>query len=152
MTQLRKIEVKGFKTFADKTTIKLDKGFTTITGPNGSGKTNIIDAILFGLGELSARRLRAENFSRLLYQGNPDRNLRKTKKAKVTIQFDNSDGHIPVDSSTVTISREIDERGQSIYRLNGRRSSRTNLIDVLSMAGISPYGHNIVLQGTITRV
>lgn len=152
MTQLRKIEVKGFKTFADKTTIKLDKGFTTITGPNGSGKTNIIDAILFGLGELSARRLRAENFSRLLYQGNPDRNLRKTKKAKVTIQFDNSDGHIPVDSSTVTISREIDERGQSIYRLNGRRNSRTNLIDVLSMAGISPYGHNIVLQGTITRV
>ena len=152
MTYLKKIEVKGFKTFANKTTVKLDKGFTTITGPNGSGKTNIIDAILFGLGELSARRLRAENFSKLLYQGNPDMSLKKRRKAKVTIQFDNSDGHIPVDSSTVTISREIDERGQSVYRLNGRRNSRTNLIDVLSMAGIGPHGHNIILQGTITRL
>ena len=152
MTYLKKIEIRGFKTFADKTTVVPGKGFTVITGPNGSGKTNIIDAILFGLGDLSARRLRAQNFSKLLFQGNPDSNLKKRKKAKVTIQFDNSDGHIPVESRTVTVSREIDERGQSIYRLNGRRNSRGNLIDVLSMAGVSPYGHNVVLQGTITRL
>ncbi|MFQ6095101.1 MAG: AAA family ATPase [Candidatus Bathyarchaeia archaeon] len=152
MTYIKKIEIRGFKTFADKTTIVLDEGFTVITGPNGSGKTNIIDAILFGLGDLSARRLRAENFSKLLFQGNPNSNLKRKKKAKVTIQFDNSDGRIPVETSTVTVSREIDERGQSVYRLNGRRNSRANLMDVLSMAGVSPYGHNIVLQGTITRL
>ncbi|MEM2922523.1 MAG: chromosome segregation SMC family protein, partial [Candidatus Bathyarchaeia archaeon] len=152
MSYLKKIEIKGFKTFAEKTTISLDKGFTVITGPNGSGKTNIIDAILFGMGELSVRKLRAENFSKLLFQGNPGSSLKEKNTAKVVIQFDNSEGRIPVESSTVTISREIDKNGQSIYRLNGRRISRADLTDVLSVAGISPYGNNIVLQGTVTRL
>lgn len=149
---LKKIEIKGFKTFAHKTVLLLDKGFTVITGPNGSGKTNIIDAILFGLGELSAKRLRAENFSKLIFHGNPSSNLKRERKARVLIQLDNSDGHIPVETATVTISREIDENGQSIYRLNGRRISRSDLIDILSVAGISPYGHNVIVQGTITRL
>jgi chromosome segregation protein len=152
MPYIKKIELKGFKTFGRATTILLDKNLTVITGPNGSGKTNIMDAILFGLGELSARRLRAENFSKLLFHGAPDANIEKAKVAKVTIQFDNSDHRIPVDTNTVTVSREVYRNGQSVYRLNGRRISRTNLLDMLSMAGISPTGHNIVLQGTITRM
>lgn len=152
MPYIKKIELKGFKTFGRATTILLDKNLTVITGPNGSGKTNIMDAILFGLGELSARRLRAESFSKLLFHGAPDANIEKAKVAKVTIQFDNSDHRIPVDTNTVTVSREVYRNGQSVYRLNGRRISRTNLLDMLSMAGISPTGHNIVLQGTITRM
>jgi len=152
VTYLRKIEIKGFKTFAERTTVTFEKGFTAITGPNGSGKTNIIDAILFGLGELSARRLRAESIAKLPFQGNPDSNLSAEKKARVVIQFDNSDGHISVDTNTATISREIDVQGQSIYRLNGRRISRGDLIDTLSTAGIAPHGYNIILQGTITHM
>jgi chromosome segregation protein len=152
MPYIKKIELNGFKTFGKATSIFLDKNLTVITGPNGSGKTNIMDAILFGLGELSARRLRAESFSKLIFHGVPDANIERAKKAKVTIQFDNSDHRIPIDTNTVTVSREVHRNGQSIYRLNGRRISRANLLEMLSMAGISSTGQNIVLQGTITRM
>jgi len=152
MPHIKKIEVNGFKTFGRKTVLSLDKGFTAITGPNGSGKTNIIDAVLFGLGELSARRLRASNFSSLIFHGGPNPDLRRKNKAKVVVQFDNSDGRLPTDTITVTVSREIDHNGQSVYRINGRRVSRSYILETLSMAGISPYGHNVILQGSLTRV
>jgi chromosome segregation protein len=153
MPYIKKIELKGFKSFGPKTaTVTLDKGFTAITGPNGSGKTNIADAVLFGLGELSARRMRAASLSKLLYHGYPELQVKKAKTAKVVIQFDNSDNHLPVDTQTVTISRELNRAGQSIYRLNGRRISRTHILNILSMAAISPTGHNVVLQGSITRI
>ncbi|UCE43467.1 MAG: AAA family ATPase, partial [Candidatus Bathyarchaeota archaeon] len=153
MPHIKKIELKGFKSFGPKTTrITLDKGFTVLTGPNGSGKTNIVDAVLFGLGELSARKLRAENFSKLLFHGSPKVGVEKTKAAKVTIQFDNFDNRIPVDTATITISRNVYQDGHSVYRLNGRRISRSHIVDLLSMAGISPTGHNVVVQGTITRM
>jgi chromosome segregation protein len=153
MPYIKKIELKGFKSFGPKTaTVTLDKGFTAITGPNGSGKTNIADAVLFGLGELSARRMRAASLSKLIYHGYPELQVKKAKTAKVVIQFDNSDNRLPVDTQTVTISRELNKAGQSIYRLNGRRISRTHILNILSMAGISPTGHNVVLQGIITRI
>lgn len=152
MPHIKKIELRGFKTFGQTTSILLEKGFTVITGPNGSGKTNIMDAILFALGELSARRLRAESFAKLIFHGSPEANLEKAKAAKVIMQFDNSDNRIPVDTSTVTVSREVYRNGQSVYRLNGRRMSRANIVDTLAMAGISATGHNFVLQGTITRM
>jgi chromosome segregation protein len=153
MPHIKKIEIKGFKSFGPKTaTILIDKGFTVLTGPNGSGKTNIVDAVLFVLGELSARRLRAESFAKLIFHGSPEAEVEKAKAAKVVIQFDNFDKRLPVDTSTVTISREVHITGQSIYRLNGRRISRNRIIDILSMAGISPTGHNVVVQGTITRM
>ena len=153
MPYIKKIELKGFKSFGPKTaTVTLDKGFTAVTGPNGSGKTNIADAVLFGLGELSARRLRAASLSKLVYHGYPELQVKKAKTAKVVIQFDNSDNRLPVDTKTVTVSREINRAGQSIYRLNGRRISRGHILNILSMAGISPTGHNVVLQGAITRI
>jgi len=153
MPYIKKIELKGFKSFGPKTaTVTLDKRFTAITGPNGSGKTNIADAVLFGLGELSSRRMRAASLSKLVYHGYPDLQVKKAKTAKVVLQFDNSDNRLPVDTKTVTISREINRAGQSVYRLNGRRISRTRILDILSMAGISPTGHNVVLQGAITRI
>jgi len=153
MPYIKKIELKGFKSFGPKTaTVTLDKGFTAITGPNGSGKTNIADAVLFGLGELSARRMRASSLSKLIYHGYPELNIKKAKTAKVVLQFDNSDNRLPVDTKTVTISREMNRVGQSTYRLNGRRISRNHILHILSMAGISPTGHNVVLQGTITRI
>jgi len=153
MPYIKKIELRGFKSFGPKTAnIILDKGFTALTGPNGSGKTNIVDAVLFGLGELSARRLRAENFAKLIFHGSPDAGVEKAKFAKVVIQFDNYDHRIPVGTNTVTISREVRRNGQSVYRLNGRRISRFRIVEMLSMAGISPTGHNIIVQGTITRM
>jgi len=153
MPHIKKIELKGFKSFGPQTVkVILDKGFTAITGPNGSGKTNIVDAVLFALGELSTRRLRAESAAKLIFHGSEKAELERAKMAKVIIQFDNTDGRIPVDTTTVTISREVRRNGQSVYRLNGRRISRTHIQEILSMAGISSTSQNIILQGTITRL
>lgn len=153
MPYIKKIELRGFKSFGPKSvTVTLDRGFTVITGPNGGGKSNIVDAVLFALGELSTRRMRAENLKSLIFHGSPHLKVKKTKFTRVLIQFDNSDGRIPVDTSTVTLSRKVSENRESIYRLNGRRSSRSRIQDVLSMAGISSIGHNVVLQGAVTHM
>ena len=153
MPYIKKIELKGFKSFGPQTVkVVLDKGFTAITGPNGSGKTNIVDAVLFALGELSTRRLRAESAAKLIFHGSEKAGLERARMAKVIIQFDNTDGRIPVDTATVTISREVHRNGQSVYRLNGRRISRTHILEIISMAGISSTSQNIILQGTITRL
>jgi chromosome segregation protein len=153
MPYIKKIELKGFKSFGPQTVkVALDKGFTAVTGPNGSGKTNIVDAVLFSLCELSTRRLRAENASKLIFHGSEKSGLETTKMAKVIIQFDNTDGRMPVDTTTVTVSREVYKNGQSVYRLNGRRISRAHILEILSMAGISSTSENIILQGTITRM
>lgn len=153
MPSIKKIELKGFKSFGPETVkVVLDKGFTAITGPNGSGKTNILDALLFALGELSTRRLRAETAAKLIFHGSEKAGLERARIAKVIIQFDNSDGRMAVDTTTVTVSREVYRNGQSVYRLNGRRISRTHSLEILSMAGISSTSQNIILQGTITRL
>jgi chromosome segregation protein len=153
MPYVKRIELKGFKSFGpDTVKVVLDKGFTAITGPNGSGKTNILDAFLFSLGELSTRRLRAETAAKLIFHGSEKSGLERAKMAKVIIQFDNTDGRMPVDTTTVTISREVYRNGQSVYRLNGRRISRTHSLEILSMAGISSTSQNIIPQGTITRL
>ncbi len=153
MPYIKKIELKGFKSFGPQTVkVALDQGFTAITGPNGSGKTNIMDACLFALGELSTRRLRAENAAKLIFHGSEKAGLERAKMAKVIIQFDNSDGTMPVDTVTVTVSREVYRNGQSVYRLNGRRISRTHILEILSMAAISSVSQNIIPQGTITRL
>ena len=153
MPYIKKIELKGFKSFGPQTVkVVLDKGFTAITGPNGSGKTNIMDAMLFSLGELSTRRLRAENAAKLIFYGSETAGLERSKMAKVIIQFDNTDGTMPVDTVTVTVSREVYRNGQSVYRLNGRRITRQHLLEILSMAAISSVSQNIIPQGTITRL
>src|SRR5512139_314325 len=153
MPYIKKIELKGFKSFGPQTVkVALDRGFTAITGPNGSGKTNIMDALLFSLGELSTKRLRAENAAKLIFHGSETAGLDKAKMAKVIIQFDNTDGLMAVDTVTVTVSREVYRNGQSVYRLNGRRISRTHILEILSMAGISSASQNIIPQGTITRL
>ena len=153
MPYIKKIELKGFKSFGPQTVkVVLDKGFTAITGPNGSGKTNIVDAVLFALGELSTKRLRAENAAKLIFHGSEKAEIERAKMAKVIIQFDNADGRIPVDTVAVTVSREVYRNGQSIYRLNGRRISRAHILEILSMAGLSSTSQNIILQGTITRL
>ena len=153
MPYIKKIELKGFKSFGPQTVkVVLDKGFTAVTGPNGSGKTNMVDSVLFALGELSTRRLRAENAAKLIFHGSEKAGLERAKMAKAIIQFDNDDGRIPVDTATVTISREVYRNGQSVYRLNGRRISRAHIIELLSMAGLTSTSQNIILQGTITRL
>src|SRR4030066_468133 len=118
MPYIKKIELKGFKSFGPQVVkVVLDKGFTAITGPNGSGKTNIMDALLFSLGELSTRRLRAENSAKLIFHGSDKAGQEKAKMAKVVGQFDNSDGTMSWAASTETECPQVIRHGQSVYRI-----------------------------------
>jgi len=104
MVFVKRIDLRGFKTFGRKVTLKLGQGLTVITGPNGSGKSNIIDALRFALGELSPKELRGATISDLISKTNipnPPRSV------YVSVQFDNTDRRLPIDSGSITISREF---------------------------------------------
>ncbi|MDG6996801.1 MAG: chromosome segregation protein SMC [Nitrososphaerota archaeon] len=151
MVYLKRIETKGFKSMGPKVmTTPVERGFVAITGPNGSGKSNLLDAILFCLGENSAKTLRVPNLGALIYDGSVEE--QKPSSARVALQFDNSDRRIPIDSDSVTISRELKQTGESVYSLNGKHIQRNNLSELLEMALLTSRGLNIVLQGMITRI
>ena len=148
MVYIKRIDIRGFKTFNKKVSIPLDPGFTVITGPNGAGKSNILDALKFSLGELSARELRGGSLSALIHKSGAE----TARSAHVAVQFDNTDRKIPVDSDLVTVSREFSTGGEGIYRMNGRRLSRKQAQDILSSADIQVTGFNLIAQHSITRL
>ncbi len=160
MGYIRRLEVKGFKSFGPKTvTINFEPGFTVVTGPNGSGKSNIADAILFALGENSPRTLRAAQgrLVGVIYDpkkepGGEQAPEDKPLSCRVTLQIDNNDRKIPLDSSQVAITRELKKDGESSYYLNGRKSTKTVIADLLEVSGLSPGGLNIIPQNAPTRV
>ncbi len=139
----------GFKSFAHKTEIPFDNKFNVILGPNGAGKSNVGDALCFVLGRLSAKSMRAEKASHLVFNGG--RRGKPAQSAAVEITFDNSAKIFPEDAEEVTISRVINKDGNSTYRVNGKKRTRTEVLDLLAAARINPDGHNIVLQGDIIR-
>ena len=149
MVYIKRIDLRGFKTFGKKATVHLDRGFTIITGPNGSGKSNILDSVKFALGELSPKELRGETIGDLVHKG---AQAASTRSAWVAVQFDNHDRRIPIDAEAVTISREFRRGGEGIYRMNGRKISRKQLTDILSSADILVSSYNIVPQHAITRL
>ena len=149
MVYIKRVDLRGFKTFGKKATVHLDRGLTIITGPNGSGKSNILDSVKFALGELSPKELRGETIGDLVHKG---AQAATTRSAWVAVQFDNHDRRIPVDAELVTISREFRRGGEGIYRMNGRKISRKQLTDILSSADILVSSYNIVPQHAITRL
>ncbi len=148
MVFIKRIDIRGFKTFNKKVSINFGTGFTVITGPNGSGKSNILDSLKFALGELSPRELRGRSLSDLVHKSQGE----GARSAYVAVQFDNSDRKLPVDSDLVTISREFSKGGEGIYRLNGRRLSRKQVQDIMSSADIQVTGFNLISQHAITRL
>jgi chromosome segregation protein len=149
LVYIKRVDLRGFKTFGKKATVHLDRGLTIITGPNGSGKSNILDSVKFALGELSPKELRGETIGDLIHKGVQ---ASTTRSAYVAVQFDNHDRRIPVDAEAVTISREFRRGGEGIYRMNGRKISRKQLTDILSSADIQVSSYNIVPQHAITRL
>jgi len=147
------MQIRNFKSFGGEP-IKLNfqPGFNIITGPNGSGKSNILDAVQFVLGELGSKRMRAPDLSGLIYDGAGEESAGRAQITHVSLYFDNSDRGLAVDRRTVIIGRKMDRNGKSTYLLNGKRTSRRQLVVLLEMAGISAGGYNIVLQGTATRL
>jgi chromosome segregation protein len=148
LVYIKRIDIRGFKTFNKKVSVNLDRGFTVFTGPNGSGKSNILDALKFSLGELSPRELRGGSLSDLVHKSNTG----DARSAYVAVQFDNTDRKIPVDSDLVTVSREFSKGGEGIYRMNGRRLSRKQVQDILSSGDIQVTGFNLIAQHSITRL
>ena len=149
MAFIKRLEIRSFKSFGEKTlSLKFERGLTAITGPNGGGKSNIIDAILFALGENSPKALRVNKLSSLVYDGGETR----PPSTRVTVVFDNSDKSIPIDSETVTITREMDQKGESVYYLNGKRTTRNVVTEILDLALITREGFNIVPQGMVMHI
>jgi chromosome segregation protein len=149
LVYIKRIDLRGFKTFGKKATVHLDRGLTIITGPNGAGKSNILDSVKFALGELSPKELRGETIGDLVHKS---AQAASTRSAWVAVQFDNHDRRIPIDAEAVTISREFRRGGEGIYRMNGRKISRKQLTDILSSADILVSSYNIVPQHAITRL
>ena len=150
MPYIEKIEMKGFKSYGNrKVVVPLAKGFTAIVGANGSGKSNIGDAVLFVLGGLSAKAMRASRISDLIFAGS--KTEPPAKYAEVSMYFNNEDRGFPLDEDEIVIKRRVYQDGRSTYWLNGKRATRSEIIDLLSAAMISPEGYNLVLQGDITK-
>jgi len=149
MTIINRIAIHGFKSFAHKTEVPLDGKYNCILGPNGSGKSNVGDALCFVLGRLSAKSMRAEKASNLIFNGGKDK--KPASSAYVEIAFDNSNRTFPIDAKEIVVNRTISKDGSSVYRVNGDKKTRTEVLDVLATAKINPDGYNIILQGDITR-
>lgn len=150
MPYIEKLEMKGFKSYGNKkVVVPFSKGFTAIVGANGSGKSNIGDAILFVLGGLSAKAMRASRISDLIFAGAKRESA--AKYAEVSIYFNNRDRGFPRDEDEVIISRRVYPDGRSVYWINRKRATRSDILDLLSAAMISPEGYNLVLQGDITK-
>ena len=147
MVMIKRLTAKGFKSFANKTDLIFSKGFNVVIGPNGSGKSNIVDSLCFVLGKSSAKEMRAEKSSNLIYNGGKKHS--SAKEAEVDIEFDNSDKIFPIDTREVIISRIVRPNGNSIYKINNEVRTRQQVLDLLRAAKLDPDGHNIILQGDI---
>ena len=150
MVRIKKLVLHGFKSFASKTILLFPSNFTVICGPNGSGKSNILDAVTFVLGRSSAKRLRADRMHEMIFHGSAKK--KPCEVAVVSIYFDNKDRKIPLDAEEVIITRKVNKKGVSIYKLNGETVTREKILEVLRRASIHPDGHNIILQGDITDI
>jgi len=163
VTKVTKLEIRGFKSFANKTELLFGDNFNCVLGPNGSGKSNVMDALCFVLGKGSSKEMRAEKSSNLIYNGGKLKN--PAKEGEVSIFFDNTNKVFPIirDESAskrkkpeedkypneIKITRLIKENGQSVYKINDKAKTRQEVLDLLSFAKINPDGYNIVLQGEI---
>jgi len=150
MTRIEKMEIQGFKSFAKKTLLSFPNNFSVICGPNGSGKSNLLDALCFVLGRTSAKSLRADRMMEMIFHGTKKRP--SAESAKITVWFDNSAKEFPFEEDKVSVSRKINQKGISMYRINGRAETRETVQEILRPAMIKPDGHNIILQGDVTEV
>ncbi len=149
MTKINKMVMHGFKSFAKHTEVLFNDNFNCVLGPNGSGKSNVLDALCFVLGKSSSKSLRAERASNLIYNGGKAK--KTAKQGEVSIYFDNSNKKFPTDDNEVKITRMVKQSGQSIYKINDKKRTRQQILELLSLAKIDPNGYNIILQGDIVK-
>ncbi len=144
---LKSLTLKGFKSFADTTTLEFEPGVNVVVGPNGSGKSNVVDAIAWVLGMQAPTMVRAQKMDDIVFAGSASR--RTLGRAEVSLVIDNHSGALPIDFTEVTISRTLFRSGQSEYTLNGAACRLRDITELLSDAGIGHTQHTIVSQGQI---
>ncbi len=147
---LKSLTVKGFKSFASATTMKLEPGITCVVGPNGSGKSNVVDAISWVLGEQGAKALRGGKMEDVIFAGTAGR--APLGRAEVTLTIDNTDNALPIEYTEVSITRRMYRSGESEYEINGDGCRLLDIQELLSDSGIGREMHVIVGQGQLDAV
>jgi len=150
--RLEKIKLAGFKSFVDPTTVQLPSNLAGVVGPNGCGKSNVIDAVRWVMGESSAKMLRGESMSDVIFNGSTSR--KPVGTASIELVFDNSDGSAGGEYagfSQIAVKRQVSRDGQSVYFLNGLRCRRRDIQDLFLGTGLGPRSYAIIEQGIISR-
>ena len=148
--QLKKIILKGFKSFPEKTVLTFDHGVTGIVGPNGSGKSNIIEAIRWVMGEQSAKRLRGDRMNDVIFSGTHER--KPLNIAEVELILDNSDGYLDVEFEEVSVLRRISRTGDSTYMINQQECRLRDISDLFMDSGLGRESFSIISQGQVEAV
>jgi len=144
---LKTLTIKGFKSFASSTTLRLEPGITAVVGPNGSGKSNVVDALTWVMGEQGAKNLRGGSMADVIFAGAGSRPA--LGRAEVSLTIDNTDGALPIDYTEVTISRTLFRGGGSEYQINGTPCRLLDVQELLSDTGLGRQMHVIVGQGRL---
>lgn len=147
--RLKRVKIYGFKTFADRVEFDLDGGLVAVTGPNGCGKSNLVDAILWGLGQTSAKALRAGSGSEVIFSGSQRR--KPIGYAEVTLLFDNDDGSLPIPHPEVSVTRRVTRAGESEYLINKQACRLRDVHELLADSGLGRSGYAIVGQKEIDQ-
>jgi chromosome segregation protein len=145
--RLKSLEIKGFKSFADKTIVNFDENITGIVGPNGCGKSNIVDSIRWVIGEQKISHLRSENLESLVFNGSKTRSA--SGLAEVTLTFENTRNLLPIEFNTVTITRKFYKSGESEYRLNDVQCRLKDIQNLFMDTGISTDSYAIIELGMV---
>lgn len=148
--RLKSLEIKGFKSFADKTVINFDEGITGIIGPNGCGKSNIVDSIRWVIGEQKISNLRSENLESLVFNGSKTRS--GSGLAEVSLTFENTRNVLPTEFSTVTVTRRFYKNGDSEYRLNDVQCRMKDIHNLFLDTGISTESYAIIELGMVDDI
>ena len=151
--RLKSIKLAGFKSFVDPTTVPFPSNMTAVVGPNGCGKSNIIDAVRWVMGESSAKYLRGESMTDVIFNGSSAR--KPVGQASIELVFDNSDGSAPGEFASfneISVRRRVSREGQSDYFLNGAKCRRRDITDLFLGTGLGPRSYAIIEQGMISRL
>ncbi len=147
---LKRLTMKGFKSFADNTILEFEPGVTAVVGPNGSGKSNVVDAVTWVLGAQSTRALRSAKMDDVIFAGTAHRAA--LGRAEVALTLDNSSGRLPVDGAEVTISRTLFRNGDSEYAINGTTCRLLDVQELLGDSGVGRQQHMIIGQGQLDSI
>src|ERR1700677_1727135 len=147
---LRSLTMKGFKSFADPTTLEFEPGVTVVVGPNGSGKSNVVDAVAWVLGAQGPRVVRSAKMDDVIFAGTAKR--APLGRAEVSLTIDNSSRKLPIDFNEVTVTRTLFRTGESEYSLNGVPCRLLDVQELLSDSGLGRQQHVIIGQGQLDAV